>query len=224
MMSNKTVVRYLVWGMVLVSLLSWGCASMKMINLPHIPVREYLVRGDEPDPNFGAYGYLVFTKRASDKEKTRYNRICDSFKLSFELGRYMYNDNKNNLMVTFWPLEVSAKKEKYLNSCKWLLSKYDYEFANILASTVKKLSIEGPLLIAWDKPFGSGQAKYKPVWLDLSDFDDDDIDRAMLIWKGRIARDPANWNDGFNLVKFREAFRSLVQKYGEDILSVVQGS
>ncbi len=56
--------------------------------------------------------------------------------------------------------------------------------------------------------------------LDLSDFATEDIPRAFAIWKSRITRDPSVWNEGFQLALAVEAFRSLIQKYGEDIVSV----
>ncbi len=59
---------------------------------------------------------------------------------------------------------------------------------------------------------------------DLSNFDEDDIDRAMQIWKERITMNPEVWNDGFDSTKIKEELRSFLQKYGETILNFVQNN
>ena len=58
--------------------------------------------------------------------------------------------------------------------------------------------------------------------LDLSDFADEDLERAFGIWKDRIVMDPTVWRKGFNVVLCREALRNLLQKYGDTVLAVIK--
>ena len=80
--------------------------------------------------------------------------------------------------------------------------------------------MSGPILAAWARPF-EDSASSQALVLDLSDFADEDLDRAFGIWRDRITRDPAVWRDGFIVVLCREALRSLLQKYGDGILAVI---
>jgi hypothetical protein len=58
----------------------------------------------------------------------------------------------------------------------------------------------------------------------MSDFRDEDITRAFLIWRNQLSRDPSVWEDGFELVLAREMFRSFLNTYGEQIVAIVRGS
>jgi hypothetical protein len=123
-------------------------------------------------------------------------------------------------MATFWPLRVAESTTVDSWPCPKLLDNYDYRRAAEIATVIHKQAASGPLLAAWKKPFeesGSSEA----LVLDLSDFADEDLDRAFGIWRDRITRDPAFWRDGFNIVLCREALRSLLQKYGNTILAVI---
>ena len=62
-----------------------------------------------------------------------------------------------------------------------------------------------------------------PLVLDLSDFSEDDLDRAFGIWKDRISRDPQAWKNGFNLLLIREAFRNFINKYGDQVIATAKG-
>jgi hypothetical protein len=122
-------------------------------------------------------------------------------------------------MVTYWLLE----KRPDSTDCPQLVSNYDYATASSIATKAGKLSVGGPVLVAWRTPFVANQpATSDGLILDMSDFSDEDLDRAFGIWKDRITRDPALWNDGFNVVKAREAFRNLISKYGDGILAIIK--
>jgi hypothetical protein len=100
---------------------------------------------------------------------------------------------------------------------------YDFPRANPIASSAKVLGSEGPVLAAWATSYRADLPTTTALVLDLSRFDEADLDRAFTIWKEKIVNDPSTWNDGgFKLVKAREAFRNLIQKYGETIVSVLK--
>jgi hypothetical protein len=78
------------------------------------------------------------------------------------------------------------------------------------------------VLTAWTKPFEENDSE--ALVLDLSDFSNEDLDRAFAIWRERITTNPEAWQDGLNLVVFREAFRNLLQTYGQQILGIIRPS
>ena len=86
------------------------------------------------------------------------------------------------------------------------------------------VSSSGPILVAWQEPFPRGVNGADTLVLDMSDFSENDVDRAFGIWMERIVQDPSVWNDGFKLVLAREAFRNFIQKYGESIMEVIKST
>ena len=183
------------------------------------PVRGFLYRGEHPQAGLGAYGYLVFTAKPDAGRQTRYQRTCDSFMRSFpSIDEYRGKDPAS-LMITYWLLDQRIPED---SECARLVEDFDYATSNEIASEIKKLSSPGPILVAWQTPFDSGAAKSDALVLDLSDFSEDDLDRAIGIWKERVVKDPSVWNKGFNLVKTKEAFRNLLQRYGDQILSIIK--
>ena len=56
---------------------------------------------------------------------------------------------------------------------------------------------------------------------DLSDFSDEDMRDAILIWKERIAKNPEMWDKGFRIEIIRAICRNFLNTYGDKILAVV---
>lgn len=184
-----------------------------------LPTRDTLVRGEEPFPHYGAYGYLVFTARPSEREKSRYLEVCNGYRLNVEpVGEYA-DVPPDDLMVTFWLLEESPDGDQA--GCEELLAKYDYATAEQIASAVGKLDASGPFLVAWVRPFSSRGARHPPLVFDLSTFSEDDLGRGLRIWYERICRRPEAWKSGWRLAVFREEFRNLLQRYGGKIVEIV---
>ncbi len=184
-----------------------------------LPTRDTLVRNQKPFPYYGAYGYLVFTVRPSASEKSRYVEVCDAYRRGAEAVGAHADVPPGELMVTFWLLGESPDGDQA--GCEELLAKYDYATAKRIASAVGKLDASGPLLVAWDRPFGWHKACYPPLVFDLSTFSEEDLGRGLRIWYERICRMPQAWNKGWRLVVFREEFRSLLEQYGSEILEIV---
>ena len=170
-------------------------------------------------------GYLVFTKRPSDETQKRFQRVCKAYLRNLEpLADYAGVDSKS-LLVTFWLLrsKLIPRLRSGLPNCKQLIRIYDYATATVIASSLGKLNTKGPILAAWEKPFGADPSRPDVLVLDLSNFPDKsrELDRAFGIWKDRISRNPSVWKDGFSIVLARENFRNLIQKYGQQIIDVI---
>ena len=196
-----------------------GCPSYRQVN---VPVRDCVYQGEPPRQGLGAYGYLVFTAQPAKEALPRYLKVCESYQRSLRQASEYSGHELGTLMVTFWPLARRTTGTACPSDCTRLIEDYDYATSSEIATIVKKQSASGPVLVAWNKPFDSPQTN-EGLMLDLSNFADEDLDRAFGIWRDRIVRDPAVWNSGFQLVKAREAFRSLIQKYGATIVSAVKG-
>lgn len=191
-----------------------------------VPVRAFLISGDEASREYIVQGYVLFSSEPSKNNLDRYLNICSSYIRHFD-----YTDEfegklpKENLMPTYWLLNSDAKRiadrSGYMAllklKCADYVKLYDYSRSKIILSKASSLSAKGPVLAAWSNRGTHNEF----LLLDLSNFDEADYERAMLIWKERIVKKPNIWNDGFNITKVKEEFRNFVQKYGEVILSVI---
>lgn len=185
------------------------------------PARDVLYSDQKPASGFGAYGYLLFTKRPMDDDLNRYITVCRAFVRNLEPVSDYPRSSWPSIMPTYWLAESSEKIDKSSPDCPQWVEFYDYSRAKTMASAVKVLSSDGPILVAWSQPFEEAIDETALV-LDLSDFSNSDLDRAFGIWMDRITRDPKIWHAGFNLVLVKEAFRNFLEKYGDHIINAVQ--
>jgi hypothetical protein len=209
-------------GPLVVALVALTAACPLAYKAP-VPVRGYLAQGQQPEADLGAYGYLLFTTQPSAQTRPRYLRVCESYRRSLvNINQFPRDDKGTPLMITYWLVRQRLNRNAE-PSCAQLVDNYDYATATQIASAVQRFKATGPVLVAWQKPFGQEQ-QGEALLLDMSDFSDEDLDRAFDIWKDRIARDPSVWNNGFSYVKTREAFRNLISRYGEQIVSIIKPS
>lgn len=191
---------------------------------PPALARDFQVRGTPLPLGFGAYGYLVFTKRPGRDQANRYGSMCEAYVNALESVNTFPGRDRASLMVTYWLLEEEPTNEWDLPDCMYLLEQYDYATASTIASSIGVLDAEGPVLVAWRTPFETHEPGDTRLLLDLSTFIDNDLDRAFGIWKSRIVRDPTSWEEGFVLSNIKERFRNFLQKYGPSIVSVIEPS
>ena len=127
-------------------------------------------------------------------------------------------------MPSYWFLDSDGffEKREELVDTELMVDAYDFSRAKALLARVNKLNAVGPILVAWERPFDARKSGADALVFDLSKFADEDLDRALQIWTTRIARDPDSWNNGFNMVKFRESLRNFLQTYGDQILAIVK--
>lgn len=186
-----------------------------------VAVRAYLFTGEPTPPGYGAYGYLVFNAQPSETETKRYEHVCKTFRRKIAVEAWGTEGQRTDQMATFWPLKIPRSMGVDSWPCQKLIENYDYRTAAEIAAVIHKQGASGPILAAWKKPFEENNSSEALV-LDLSDFADEDLERAFGIWKDRIVMDPTVWRKGFNVVLCREALRNLLQKYGDTVLAVIK--
>lgn len=195
-----------------------GCGGIATI--PPTPARDVLLSGDKPSPGYGAYSYLLFTERPDSKNLDRYLAVQEAFVRHLEHVDKYSSTAASWIMPTYWLAEKGFDPNE-LDAKAWI-DNYDYARAKIIAASVNALSSKGPLLVAWSKPFEEAPAGEKALVLDLADFSNEDLDRALRIWKDRITRDPKVWRDGLSLIVAKEAFRNFIEQKGDKILKAIE--
>jgi hypothetical protein len=188
-----------------------------------IPSRDFLFEGMLPEKGYGAYGYFLFTKRPDVHSRNRFIKVASAYLGVLEHTDEFSSVPRERLMPTYWLLKTEASEIALQNmpSPELLVDFYDYSRAKALLSRIEKNDSEGPVLVAWRQPFERRGDISTALVFDLSTFSDDDMERSIQIWTSRIVKDPELWNKGFKMVKFREEFRNFLQRYGEQVLAVV---
>lgn len=182
--------------------------------------RGFLLKDRPEEPGLGGYGYVLFTSRPSADNLKRYVAVCDSYLRQFPPASAYGDVPRQELMITFWLLEVDAASPRELEDCDWLVNHYDYARANRTATVIEMAGQAGPILAATSgAPIRD--SKLQSVTVDMSRFTDGDIDRAFQVWKTQVSKDPRFWQSGLKVALFREAFRNLLNQYGDEIMKLV---
>jgi hypothetical protein len=167
---------------------------------------------------------VLFNARPVDKSsKQRYVAACEAYLATLEPdSSYVatVGGDLARLMPTYWPVtEIPAHQ-----TCEHLIQAYDFARAKPLLSLVGRLAQAGPILAAWDTvPDGHVRPTHRLI-LDLSNFSNEDMERAFEIWIQQFTQDPSLWQRGFDAVRIKESFRNLLQKYGDQIMEIVNKS
>ena len=126
-------------------------------------------------------------------------------------------------IVTYWPLQSKPNSTSELESCNWLVDNYDYPKAEIILSYIRMNHVNGPILVAWQTPFNPGSMGRDYLVFNLSNFANNDIHRAISVWKGQTIKGPEDWEEGFLYARTKEELRNFIQQYGNSIFSIVTG-
>lgn len=215
----KLILKYvlLFLGVYVLIFLSQSCTQQL-----HVPARDFLHDGFAENDNLGAYGYLLLTSKPSDEDSVRYKTICEVFNRTVRTVADFEEYAPSQLMVSYWPLLEQPVSYLILEDCNWLIQNYDYAKAEVVLSSIAKTHVEGPILVAWEKPFSPDSLGENYLLLDLSRFNTQDLERGIRIWKSQIIKGPEDWNDGLLYLRIKEEFRNFLERYGDSILTFVQ--
>jgi hypothetical protein len=190
--------------------------------------RGYVYHNQKTERGYGAYAYVLLSSKSATSSGAKYARLlqtANSFIENFPpSGNRISTDEKKSLMVTHWLLQNNKLPDESATS---LVANYDYARSLEMLTAIKMAHKEGPVLVAWQKPFEeleSAEIK-KSLVFDMSRFSDEDIDRAFRLWRKMLSEDVDDWNKpGNKLIKFREEVRNGFQQYGQtlfDLISII---
>lgn len=169
---------------------------------------------------FNAIGIVLISsnkKTPTDRNLKFCNTFMSELEPVSELNEFVY---QKNIIPTYWLLK---KRQKHTNTedfsnCKFLIDNYHYARSLSILSMVDKLSVKGPVLIAESNFKGAKET----LIFDLSNFSEDEFERAMRIWRDRVTMDPKVWTEGFTYVIAKEEIRNLFQTYGSSVMSLIK--
>jgi len=185
-----------------------------------IPARDYSFLNRPYRLGYGAYGYALINDAKYDTALyTKNQNFANAyFDLLSSVDSYK-NINRINLMVTYWLLNENFSDNTdnftYYDYSSRALNHYNYSKAIEILSSIKKLNSSGPVLVAWKRPFEiikDSTAVNHYIMLNLTNFNAEDMHRAMLIWRDFMTDNVSTFE--MAVINFKEQMRSLAQKYG----------
>ncbi len=187
-----------------------------------IATRAFLCEDQVPDDGYGAYGYLLFTRRPNEKNRKRYEIIYQAYTDQLNSLSSYDETAKKKLMPTYWLIEKTVESivSFNFNSSEFCINEFDYPRAKEMLA--RRSFGRGPVLIAMVRPFEQGNGKGEIVYFDLSKLSDASLGEAMCVWGNTISRDSAYWNKGFEIEKFRMALKDILNQNSVAIISAVQ--
>lgn len=194
-----------------------------------VNVRGLHHRGERVEARKGTYGYVVWPSQPVADTLLRYEEVCRSF-LRLQGAESFPGKDASELMMTYWILATNQTPRGLREDCGYLIRCYDYAAAEELASVLDVTGRAGPVLVAQraallrpgEKRDEVTSREERLLRLDLSGFSNADISRAFDIWKEWVVKEPKKWGRRFGLVRVREAFRNLNEKYGNIFFAVIR--
>ena len=187
--------------------------------------RAYAYSNKKTPAGYGAYAYVLLPSGYSVTSGPKYERMlhtANAFLDNFLLPVNFYSTkNKGDVMVTHWILKTGIPVNE---SGTELLANYDYQAALSMLTAIKMAGKQGPVLVAWKKPYERlDKTELKQCLIfNLSRFSNEDIDRAFKLWRDMLSEDVKDWNKSKNkLVKFKEEVRNMFQQYGQTLIDLL---
>jgi hypothetical protein len=105
--------------------------------------------------------------------------------------------------------------------CDTLIRRYDYAFAKELAQAAKKAAVSGPLLVAWPKPYRSGQGHSIPLSIDMSGLTGESIDSVFGVWQAAVVQDSGAWERTMALSNGARSTVQALNRFGATITGLL---
>ncbi len=181
-----------------------------------VPIRQELLPTEKPSLGFGAYGYILLTRdvRPGEPGYARHDSLCVEFVRAVPLDTLPPGVEPARLLVNYWPTRTRTE----MRDCSAMLSGYDHARAQVMLAALGKTGVEGPVLVAFDRPFGSDGQQ---LMVDLSGYDDRNVGRLVRVWVSHSGRAPAEWHGSLRADLFREMLRDTLQQFGMTVVEVL---
>ncbi len=221
--------------MIMVSIILANCASVgRDIVIPdsHTShsaayMREFmtidqLVRYSETTK---AQGYLLMTHvPVSGPESARVEKILEVFQ-GYYVDASDVTIEVDSRYITIIVITENFTENKM--SYDTLLELYDLSFSQSMISFINReeknisMSGKGPYLVAFDRPYPHSTPDTKMVYLDLSNYHEDDLDAAFAAWSLFLSFEVSDWEMGY--LRTRDKYITLFNRYADFFIAKIGG-
>ena len=198
-----------------------------------ISARDYLYTDAKEPEGFGLYSYVLLPERPSNERmRQRSVKLYEAFFNTLELTKaYLrLGVDKKNLNVTYWMLRLNDKAARQeitkKNEAKeWLffVDSYDYARARIILNRIKDLNGEGPFIVCYVAPLGSGGEfslveRDKVLVFDFSNKHEELFTDVFKAFQEQVAERSEMWKGKFLLDEIRLVFYSLLKENADKMI------
>ncbi len=212
-------------------------------NYPHeevietikITVRDYLLKGESENSDYGLYSYLLFSRKpTTEKEIQRYNALHAAYRSlhSAEEFKQMVADSllsTKNINVTYWPTNLQSKadldrKDSLENDAaidKFFVDNYDYFRADLILNQIKGIKSMGPFIVSYHYPLTKLPDEFEKdelLIIDLTRVDQNHFATILDYFQNKVLDDPKTWHSKFDWELIRVHIYSALTLHGEPIL------
>jgi ABC-type sugar transport system substrate-binding protein len=195
-----------------------------------LSTRQFIQPQDFPPLTTAAYGIVAFPQGGTRDQKDRMKNICEAYYQTFPRASEVSTPIAQQ-MVTVWPVDSPqsliqiSKKTGNVETCESAVEHYglttSLKAIKEAESTTRGISLtgSGPFLLGWAPSSEKGKKDTLVLVVDLSGATTGDQYLGYFRqWRSDIERNPAVWNNGWTLDKFRLAIRDWADKTGTMLL------
>lgn len=251
-METKTrnrIISWLVFAIILIALFALSIPNLMRSRAPNYPdygpkespepikitVRDYLLRGEDENPNNGLFSYILLSKKPiTQKEIDRYIALHIAYRSLHGAKEYekMVADSLlsiKNINVTYWLTNLQANNNLNLKDSlesleatdKFFVENYDYFRADLILNEIKGIKTPGPFIVSYHYPLTKLPEEFEKdelLLIDLSRVDQGQFASILDYFQSKVLDDPLTWQNNFEWEVIRIHVYSALMLHGEPIL------
>ena len=200
-----------------------------------ITVRDYLFRGENENPNYGLFSYILFSRKpATEKETNRFIALHTAYRSLHGVEEYekMVVDSVlsiKNINVTYWLTNIgsyeSQGKKDSLESLdatdKFFVDNYDFFRADLILNEIKGIKNPGPFIVSYHYPLTKLPEEFEKdelLLIDLTRVDEGQFATVLEYYQNKVLDEYEAWHNKFDWELIRIHIYSALTLHGEPIL------
>jgi len=200
-----------------------------------ITVRDYLLRGENENPNYGLFSYILFSRKpATEKETNRYIALHAAYRSLHGVEEYekMVADsllNIKNINITYWLVNIDSYNSQEMKDSlksldatdKFYVDNYDYFRADLILNEIRGIKNPGPFIVSYHYPLTKLPEEFEKdelLLIDLSRVDEGQFANVLEYYQDKVLDHHETWHNTFDWEKIIIHVYSALTLHGEPIL------
>lgn len=200
-----------------------------------ITVRDYLLRGENENPDYGLFSYVLLSRKpVTEKEFDRYLALHVAYHSLHSTKEYeeMAADSllrRKNINVTYWLTNLKSGNKFNLKDSlesleatdKFFIENYDYFRADLLLNIIKGIKTPGPFIVSYHYPLSNLPEEIEKdelLLIDLTRVDQGQFATVLDYFQRKVLNNPETWRNKFEWELIRIHVYSALTLHGEPIL------
>ncbi len=200
-----------------------------------ITVRDYLLREENENPDYGLFSYILFSRKpATKKETERYIALHAAYRSLHDVEEYkeMVADSLlsiKNINVTYWLTNIHSNNTEEIKDSlesieatdKFFVENYDYFRADLILNEIKGIKNPGPFIVSYHYPLTLLPEEFEKdelLLIDLTRVDEGQFATVLEYFQNKVLDDHETWHNKFDWELIRIHVYSALTLHGEPIL------